>query len=92
MIKFFKKSIKLFWGHFGLFFANLGKNKIFWKKGLSVFNCSSYLPSFQKSEKTNVPTDRQRDNADFIGQESNYESNFKFFWIYIRTLKTSLLY
>ena len=96
----------LFRAILGPFCPNLGKNKIHWKKGLSVYNCSNYVPSCQKSEKlmshtwekswTDVWTDWQIDNSDFIGpsvgQGSNYQSNFKFSWIYTSTLKTSLFH
>ena len=38
MTKFFKKSKKnLFWGHFGPFLPNLGKNEFSWKKELCQF-------------------------------------------------------
>ena len=69
----------------GRFFPNLGKNKIFWKKRTSVFNCSNSLPSHQKSEKvssweecwTDVRIDRQTDRQTkvnlrpSVGQVSN---------------------
>ena len=39
----------------GTFFPNFGKNEFSWKKVLSVFVYSNYLPSWKKSDKTNEP-------------------------------------
>ena len=63
-------------GKFGPFLPKLRQKWIFReKRALSVFKCSSYVSSCQKSEKTiekflrktpNWWTDRQTDNSDFI--------------------------
>ena len=46
----------LFWSHFGPLWHKLGEKWIFLKKRtLSVFKYFNYLPSCQKSEKTNEP-------------------------------------
>ena len=41
MTKYFKKNSKNpilgLWGHFGLFYANLGKNEFSWEKGSVSF-------------------------------------------------------
>ena len=74
----------LFWGHVIIlaFFAHIwAKMNFSGKKLVSVFKYSNYLPSCQKSEKTNMPflrkmlnwrmdgqTDgRKTDNHDFVG-------------------------
>ena len=71
----FKKSQKPYFGAIsGIFCPYLGKNEFSWKKGLSDFRNSNYLPLCQKSEKTKQAiseentelTDRQT-NGDFIG-------------------------
>ena len=87
---FQKNTRKLFWGHFGPFFPNMGKNTFSWKKRtLSVFKYSNHLPSQKKSEKTKKhswvtcrtdrrtdrQTNKQIDNSDFIGSSVKQESN-----------------
>ena len=76
------------------------------KKALSVFKYSSYLPSCQKLEKPNMlfflskmlnwRMDGQTENHDFVGPSvewgSNYQSNFKLSWFYIKTPATSLFH
>ena len=71
----FKKSKKTYFGAIsGIFCPYLSKNKFSWKKGLSDFRNSNYLPLCQKSEKTKRAiseentevTDRQT-NGDFTG-------------------------
>ena len=78
MTTFLKKSKNPIFGPFCLKF---GKNEFSWKKVLSVFKYSNYLPSCQKFEKTNEQflrkiaiskknaerTDGQTENVDFIG-------------------------
>ena len=77
MTKFFKKSKNnLFWGHFGSLLQILRQKWIFLeKRPLSLLRYSSYLSSYQKSEKTidqflrKTPywrTDRQTDDSEFI--------------------------
>ena len=55
-------------GHFGLFCRNLDFLNFSGKKILSVFKYSHYLPSFQKSEKTNMPFLRKMLNWRLDGQ------------------------
>ena len=55
MTKFFQKIKKTYFGaNLYPFSPSLGKNEFFWKKKDSV-KYSNYLPSGQKSEKTNEP-------------------------------------
>ena len=56
--QFFKKSknpILGLWGYFGLFLPKFEQLNFPGKKTPSVFKYSNYLPSWQKSEKANVP-------------------------------------
>ena len=79
--KFFKNSKRNYFGPFWAFCLYLGKNEFSWKKGLSDFKYSNYLPRCKKSrnswpipdkyvELTNGQTDRQTnrqtDYGDFI--------------------------
>ena len=68
--KFFKNSKRNYFGPFWAFCLYLGKNEFSWKKGLSDFKYSNYLPRCKKSrnswpipdkyvELTNGQTDRQ---------------------------------
>ena len=67
----------LIWGHFGPFLPKFVQKSIFLKKrALSVIKYSNYLPTCQKSEKTNDrQTDRQTDNGNFIGPSVRRGSN-----------------
>ena len=109
MTKFFKKSKKPCFGAILDFYPNVGKNKFSWKKWLSVFKYSNYLPSpkIRKNERA-IPEENaelmdrwadmeeRTDYCGFVGpsveQGSNYQNNFKFSWIYIKTPKSSLFY
>ena len=63
MKSFFKKSKKPYLeAILDPFCTNMGKNEFSWKKGLSVFKYSNYLPSYKKSEKTNEPFLRKMQN------------------------------
>ena len=57
-MNFSKNPKKSFGANLGSFCANLGKNEFSWKKR---FKHSNYLPSCQKSEKTNELMDGQAD-------------------------------
>ena len=52
MTKFFKRSKKnIFWGYFGPFFTNLGKNKFSQKKGLCQFLNIPFTYHHTKNQK-----------------------------------------
>ena len=86
------------------FCPNLDKNEFSWEKGLCQFlnipvdyNCAKYQKKLMGNswEKClNDGTDKQTGNfiVFSVGQGSNYQSNFKLFWIYINTPKTSLFH
>ena len=67
------KPKNLFWGHFGLFLHKFDQKWIFLaKRTLSVFKCSNYLPSCQKSEKTNEQFLRKTPNRQRERQTNGY--------------------
>ena len=105
MSKFFKQCKKPYFEVIlVLFCPNLDKNEFYLEKGLCQFlnipadyHCAKYQKKLMGNswEKClNDGTDKQTGNfiVFSVGQGSNYQSNFKLFWIYINTPKTSLLH